>query len=296
MTAGDNIPGFNNADALQAARGDLAAFQLRLIEAEKMLSLGQLAAGVAHEINNPLGYISNNLVVLGQYVRKIEELLQVYGELEGEVRRLPMSDKMEAMPILEAMKLEVDAAAVLSEFREVLAETSEGVERVKKIVIDMRAFARADKEDLALADIHAALDSALHMMHHEVKYGITVTQERGNIPLMMCYPRQLAQAFINLFMNAVQAVDPRKGRIHVKTCLREGVVVIEFEDNGSGIAADVLPRIFDPFFTTKDVGKGSGLGLAAVYGIVRRHGGEIQARNVPGGGAVFTLSLPVKGA
>ncbi len=285
----------DNVDELKVAQDTLVAFQARLVEAEKLSSLGQLAAGLAHEINNPLGYISNNLVILGQYARKIEELLQTYAELEAAVRCLQEVQSTDILPILEAMKKEIGSEAVLSEFYQVLAETREGVDRVKKIVVDLKAFARVGQENLECTDVHVVLDSALNIIHHEVKYGIIVMQERGEVPHIMCYPRQLGQVFINILMNAVQAVDPRQGCIHVRTFTRDGRVVVEFEDNGGGIAPAILPRIFEPFFTTKDVGTGTGLGLSTAYGIVRKHGGEIATRRAPGGGSIFSVSLPADG-
>ena len=261
--------------------------QGQLLQSEKMASIGQLAAGVAHEINNPIGYVSSNLGSLEQFLNDLFALLGVY---EGLDASLPEADRLE----VQAVKKRIDLGFLRRDTFALLGECREGTHRVKKIVQELREFSRVDfDEEWRLADLNKGLESTLNIVNNEIKYKCEVTKAYGVIPEIECLPTQLNQVFLNILMNAAQAM-PDGGRITVRTGARGSEVWVAIKDTGRGIPAEQLTRIFDPFFTTKPVGEGTGLGLSVSYGIVEKHGGRIEVASQPGVGTEFQVVLPLK--
>jgi signal transduction histidine kinase len=244
------------------------------MQSEKMASIGQLAAGVAHEINNPVGYVYSNLGTLAGYV---DELLRVVRHLSGK------GDG--PAPACDVAFLEEDIPALVS-------ETREGLDRVKKIVQDLKDFSRVDKsDDWEPADLVKGLESTLNIVANEVKYKAAVVKELVPLPVVPCLPTQLNQVFMNLLVNAAQAIAG-KGTITLRSGFDDSDVWIEVADDGCGMPADVQARIFEPFYTTKPVGKGTGLGLSVSYSIVQKHHGRIELTSAPGQGTAFRVVLP----
>ena len=291
-------------ETLRRERDEQAALAERLEEAhnqllqsEKMASIGQLAAGVAHEINNPIGYVNSNLKSLAAYADDLLAILAAYEAAEAE---LPAA----AREALLALRQRLDLDYLKSDLPTMLEESQEGIDRVRKIVQDLKDFSHADEGSFVWADVHAGIDSTLNIVANEVKYKADVVREYGTLPEIECIPSQLNQVVMNLLVNAAQAMsgEPR-GTITVRTGFLEtgaesgaASVWIEVADTGSGIAPEHLARIFDPFFTTKPVGKGTGLGLSLSYGIVQKHHGHIEVDSVQGRGTRFRISLPVRQA
>lgn len=263
--------------------------QSQLLQSEKLASVGQLAAGVAHEINNPVGYIKSNLGTLKQYV---EDLLRVVGVYESKEHLL--EGDHDAMRQIRELKEQVEIEYLKDDLKDLLAESEEGVERVKQIVQDLKDFSHVDEAEWQWADIHKGLESTLNIVRNEIKYKCDVVKEYGELPSVECIPSQLNQVFTNLLVNASQAI-PDHGVITVRTGFYEdqSQVWIEIADTGQGICAEDLKRIFDPFFTTKPVGKGTGLGLSLSYGIVKSHNGRIEVKSTPGEGTAFRIWLPM---
>ena len=262
--------------------------QQQLVQSEKMASIGQLAAGVAHEINNPIGYVNSNIRSLKGYVGQILELLDTY---EARETALPAED----LTAIKAAKKAADFEFLREDIGQLLSESEEGTERVRKIVQDLRDFSRAETtQNWQAVDLRHGLDSTLNIASNEVKYKADVVREYTDIPMVECLPSQLNQVFMNLFVNAAQAMpDNRRGTITVRTGLAGEEVWIEVADNGAGIPAAILDKVFDPFFTTKPVGKGTGLGLSLSYGIIQKHNGRISVSSTPGVGTTFRITLPI---
>jgi signal transduction histidine kinase len=273
---------------LELALARLNTVQEQLVQSEKMASLGQLAAGIAHEINNPIGYVHSNLGTLQEYLNTLFGLIECYDAAIAQ--NGPMTAERRAE--VAERKRAIDFAFLVQDLPPLLAESREGIDRVRRIVQDLRDFSRVDRmETWSLYDLHRGLDSTLGIVWNEIKYKADVRKEYGNLPLVECLPSQINQVFVNMLVNAAQAIE-RHGEIVVRTGSETGKVWIEIGDNGSGIAPDNLKRIFDPFFTTKPVGKGTGLGLSISYGIVRKHSGDIAVDSQPGRGTTFRISLP----
>jgi signal transduction histidine kinase len=262
----------------------------KLLQADKLASIGQLAAGVAHEINNPIGYIQSNLGTLDEYVGNLLQLMKDYDGLLREA--IPDNDARRVR--IDDIKHKFDFDFLVNDLPLLLSESREGIERVRKIVQDLRDFSRAGyAEDWALADIHRGLDSTLNIVWNDLKYKCEVRKDYGDIPLIECRPSQLNQVFLNMLVNAGQAIATQ-GTIAIVTGRERDSVFVEITDSGAGIAPEDVPRIFDPFFTTKPVGQGTGLGLSMSYNIVRKHGGYIDVRSAPGAGTTFRVVLPVR--
>ncbi|MEO8670477.1 MAG: two-component regulator propeller domain-containing protein [Tahibacter sp.] len=277
-----------NAD-LETLNQQLAGAQSQLLQSEKMASVGQLAAGVAHEINNPVGYVKANLSALKLYIGNMYSVLDRYALLE---QALPPDhpDRID----LAALKTRMEMDYLREDVPQLLDEADEGVARVLKIVRDLRDFSRLDEHEWQWADMHQGLESTLSIVAHEIKYKAELIREYGELPLVECLPSQLNQVFLNLLVNAAQAI-PDRGRITVRTGVDPSGVWIQVADTGEGIAAADLGRVFEPFFTTKPVGSGTGLGLSVSYGIVRTHGGTIDVASERGAGTQFTVHLPIRG-
>ena len=273
---------------LQDAYSRLEQAQSQLLQSEKMASIGQLAAGVAHEINNPVGYVNSNIGTLQGYVNDLFRLLDAYHKAE------PL---LAADPALKAeidnLKQTLDLAFLREDTLNLVKESQEGITRVRKIVQDLKEFSHVDEAEWQQTNLHAGLDSTLNILHNETKYKAEIIKDYGDIPAVECIASQINQVFLNLLVNAAQAIDTR-GTITLRTGSENDGVFVEISDTGKGITPEHLKRIFEPFFTTKPVGKGTGLGLSLSYGIVKKHGGRIDVSSTPGQGTRFRVWLPVR--
>lgn len=273
---------------------DLAATQLQLLQSEKMASVGQLAAGVAHEINNPIGFVKSNLGSLADYVAKLLGVARAYAALEKSLETEDKSDIEQALAAVKRSKAEADFGFLLTDLPELIAESREGVERVSKIVMDLKNFSRVGETDFQWADLHLGLESTINVAWNEIKYKADVTRDYAHLPQVYCVASQINQIVLNLLVNAAQAIDER-GQITVRTGTQGDQIWLEVQDTGTGMDADTQKRIFEPFYTTKPVGKGTGLGLSIAMGIVKQHHGTLTVQSVVGQGSVFRMTLPVDG-
>jgi len=266
----------------------LKQVQAHLVQSEKMASIGQLAAGVAHEINNPLGYINSNLCSLKQYTRGIIDLIDIAERLS---RQLPADNP--DVQLFKQLQKETDLAFMKTDLPDLVDESIEGATRAKKIVQDLRDFSRIDKQDVDLFDVEAGLDATLNIVSNELKYKAEVIKEYAGLQPLECVGAQLNQVFLNLLVNAAQAIE-EFGKIYVRTGYADGDWFwVEVEDSGKGIPEEVQSKIFDPFFTTKPVGTGTGLGLSLSYQIIQNHHGRIELDSAPGRGTRFRIYLPI---
>lgn len=272
----------------QALNEKLSDAQSQLLQSEKMASIGQLAAGVAHELNNPIGFVSSNLGSLDSYLRDIFSIIAAYeaAEAAGGTR----CPKLDAV---RALKQEKDFDYLKTDIVQLMAESKDGLARVAKIVRDLKDFSRAGEAHFQWADLHQGLDSTLNIVWNELKYKCTVKKEYGELPQVWCVPSQLNQVFMNLLVNAAHAI-PEKGDITIRTGRQGGEVFVAISDTGTGISPEHIKRIFDPFFTTKPVGKGTGLGLSLAYSIMQKHQGRIEVQSEVGKGTTFTVWLPIE--
>ena len=261
----------------------------QLHQSEKLASIGQLAAGVAHEINNPIGFVNSNLGTLKGYVDKLIKLIE---DVSTTVDPLLANDP-EAKKSLEELKRKADLDFLREDIGCLIAESIDGTTRVRRIVQDLRDFSRTGEVSMEWVDLHAGLESTLNVVSNEIKYKAEVVREYGSLPKVECRPSQINQVFMNLLVNAAQAID-QKGRITLKSGCVDDKVWVSVSDTGSGIPPEIVARIFDPFFTTKAVGKGTGLGLSVSYGIIEKHGGKIEVASQPGQGSTFTVWLPAR--
>jgi PAS domain S-box-containing protein len=283
-------------ERLGKAYGELKNAQLQIIQQEKMASIGQLAAGVAHEINNPMGFIISNLSSLQGYTVKMSAFLAAQDEVAADLSGLcGAENKEKASALLEKLqeaKRVNKIGFIMDDIKELMEETLEGADRVKNIVQDLKGFARVANDDGIMTDINAGLKSTINIIWNELKYKTTVTKEFGELPLVYGNPGQLNQVFMNLLLNAVQAIETQ-GDIRIRTRADENNVFVTIADTGCGMEPEVMSRIFEPFFTTKEVGKGTGLGLSVSYEIIKKHGGEISVESIVGKGTTFTVRIPV---
>jgi hypothetical protein len=253
----------------------------RLVQSEKLASLGELAAGVAHEINNPVGYVSSNLTTLKKYLSVYEKVLDS-----------PEADSEDMM----TLKKKLNYAFIRDDVQNLINETQVGVNRVKTIIQDLKDYARTNAATHYVAsDIQVGLKSTLNIARIELKNRSDVRMELGKLPLVECAPSQIDQVFLNLIVNAAQAMPEGKmGMIDIRTDCNDQQVWVEVKDNGPGIPPEVLKKIFDPFFTTKDPGTGTGLGLSVSQNIIQQHGGTLTVDSTVGVGTTFKITLPIK--
>lgn len=287
-TAHENLQ--KNFDRITDINAKLEEAQNQLLQSEKMASIGQLAAGVAHEINNPLGFVSSNIGALGRYSANLLALGYAV-DLELKDKTLA-SDGDSPWGRLAKCLSGFDFEFLAEDLPDLLAETEDGLSRVKRIVQDLKDFSRVDHEEWAEADINQGLDSTLNVVRNEVKYKAEVVKRYGQLPRVKCLAAQINQVLMNLIVNAAQAIKD-KGVITLETEVRGDWIAVCVSDTGCGMTDEVRKRIFEPFYTTKPVGQGTGLGLSLSYSIIQKHGGRIEVESSPGAGTKFTVHLPV---
>ncbi len=267
----------------------LSMAQEQLMQSEKLASIGQLAAGVAHEINNPIGYVFSNFGTLEGYIANLLEMLKTYEDAESDIGAPDVLAKV------KSVRERIDLAFLVEDISHLMAESREGIVRVRKIVQDLKDFSRVDaNQEWQWSNIHDGIDSTLNIVSNEVKYKADVVKEYGEIPEIECLPSQINQVIMNIVVNGAHAIGPERGRITIRTGTNGDHIWIEISDTGAGIAKENLSRIFDPFFTTKPIGSGTGLGLSLSYGIIQKHNGRIEVESELNRGTVFRISLPVR--
>ena len=300
IIAGGSQP--SGAVAVFQSLADVQQWRALALQTEKMASIGQLAAGVAHEINNPMGFIHSNLFQMSEYVA---DLRQVWSRVEVLLKAVASDDsdwlERAGADLAEAAD-ERDVSFLLQDLAKAIRESQEGSERIRHIVQDLRDYSHQDTGERVLADLNQCLDSTANIVWPMMKHLVVLSKRYGELPPVPCYPIQLKQVFMNLLVNAYQAIEEAvEKRIHpgdlgtvtLTTGPHDGGVLVEISDTGAGIATDHLDRIFDPFFTTKKVGVGTGLGLSTSFNIVRRHGGTLRVESWPGRGTTFRIQLPL---
>jgi PAS domain S-box-containing protein len=273
---------------LMEANEHLKQAQSQLFQSEKMAAIGLLAAGVAHEINNPIGYVNSNLGTLEKYLTNIFLSLDKY-----EAAGAPWRDDNPLVQELREFKAKIDLDYIREDTLSLIAESHQGLDRVKGIVLDLKDFSHADSEDQwVCTDVHHALESTLNVVWNELKYKCQVVKEYGSLPPVYHLPSQLNQVFMNLLVNAAQAIEVR-GTITLRSGQEGDRIWVEVCDTGKGIAPEIIPRLFEPFFTTKPVGQGTGLGLSVSYRIIEKHHGSIEVQSEVGKGSTFRVWLPI---
>ncbi len=266
---------------------ELKDTQNKLVQAEKMASIGTLAAGVAHEINNPIGYVNSNLTSLGRYTTDL------LGALDRMTALVESGGNAEQIAQVQGIAQELDLEFLKEDLEMLVNESLEGTTRVTQIVQDLRDYSRLDSTASMLpSDLLKGLDSTLNIVHNELKYKATIVKEYGELPLVPCVASQINQVFMNLLVNAGQAID-QQGTITLRSWVEGEYAVVSVSDTGKGIPPDILPKLFEPFFTTKPVGKGTGLGLSLSYSIVEAHHGSIDVESEVGQGTTFSVRLPL---
>jgi signal transduction histidine kinase len=266
--------------------------QAQLLHSERMASLGQLVAGIAHEINNPLGYITSNLGTLTQYLDVFTKLLRLYRELAATLGPQLPEPAAALLARIQALQEQEDLDYLLGDVTELLNDSREGAQRVADIVQSLKAFVREDSGQPELVDVNKELATTLNVVWNQLKYRTEVKCEYGPVQPILGRPAQINQVFTHLLLNAVQAI-PERGLIQIQTLQEGDEVLVRISDTGHGMTKEVLGRLFTPFFTTKPPGKGAGLGLSISYGIMSRHHGRIEVSSQYGQGSTFTLRFPV---
>ena len=271
-------------EELRRSKHELERLQAQIIQSEKMASLGQLAAGVAHELNNPAGFIYGNMELLSESARGLERLLALY-----DAAPLPC----DAAARVRALKEETDYENALADLGSIIADCRDGAERIRDVVQNLRTFSRLDEAEFKKVDIHEGIESTLRLLaRYYTAENVRLVRDYGELPPVDCYAGQLNQVWLNLLVNAAYAVR-RGGEVRIETRREGEAAVVAVHDTGDGISPEHLPRIFDPFFTTKPIGEGTGLGLSVTYSIIERHHGQIAVASRPGTGTTFTVTLPV---
>jgi len=294
-------------DAAGSLRGAVAVFQdlseikqleLQVRQSEKMASIGQLAAGVAHEVNNPMGFIQANLHQMTEYLGDLNRVFEAVERLQAAVAEGGLETIRSASRELTAVSREVDLDYVRHDFEQALLESGEGAERIRYIVKDLRDFSRPDLPARSSANVNQAVESTANIVWTMMKHSIELEKDLAVLPEIEAYPMQLKQVFMNLLVNACQAVEAREegapGWVRIETEVDGPEIVVRIRDSGVGIEREDIPRIFEPYFTTKPVGSGTGLGLSTSFGIVERHGGRILVESERGRGTTFEVRLPIR--
>jgi len=280
-------------EMLQAEIVERKHLQSQLVQQEKLVSIGQLAAGVAHEINNPIAYVYSNFGTLEGYLAKLFEMLAAYENAERHVGALDVAVQ------LRTLREQLELEFLKSDIRELIGESKQGIVQVRQIVQHLKDFSRVDSAgEWQWANLHESIDSTLNVLASEIQHRADVIKAYGEIPEIECLPSQINQVVMNLLVNAAHAMGEARGCITLRTGVSRGPqgdqVWLEVADNGSGIQEETLKRIFEPFFTTKPVNQGSGLGLSVSHGIVQKHQGRLDVESVVGQGTTFRVTLPVR--
>lgn len=270
---------------LRKTLDDLKQAQSQLVQSEKMASLGQLVAGIAHEINNPVNFISAGVDSLSTNLEEIRQVLEIY-------HKITAANVTEKLKEIEELKQRVEYKEAIREINKLIESIRNGTKRTTEIVKGLRTFSRLDEDVLKMADIHEGIDSTLILLHNKYKNRIEIVKNYGNLPQVECYPGQLNQVFMNILSNAVDAMDD-KGTITISTSLTGDKLKISIKDSGQGIPENLKEKIFDPFFTTKGVGKGTGLGLSISQSIIEKHNGSILVESEKGRGTEFIIMIPI---
>jgi two-component system NtrC family sensor kinase len=281
------------ARTVQERTSELHDAHAHLLQADKMASIGQLAAGVAHEINNPIGFIASNLNSLKHYGADLRRLLAAYQKLVADLAAHPETAPASFQQVL-AVEQEIDAEYTIRDLDDVVDESIEGTERITRIVADLRDFSHIDTQDVAEVDLNALLDKTVNVARNELKYKAEIIREYADLPPVPCIGGKIGQVFLNLLVNAAHAIA-EQGTVTLRTGVEGEQCWVEVEDTGCGIPREHLSRLFEPFFTTKEVGKGTGMGLHLAYKIIEAHGGRIQVRSTVDVGSTFRLELPLAG-
>jgi two-component system NtrC family sensor kinase len=293
MIKARNLLQLKNFGDIIGQRGiELEKANARLFQQEKLASLGQLAAGVAHEINNPLAFITSNLGSLQKHMQRLLNFMEIQSKAMEAVSNCAEGKRRAILQQLRKDERFLKIEYVIKDIKKLINESLDGAIRVKWIVQDLRNFCRADDNEFKLADINVELEGAINIVSNELKYKATAKKEYGQIPLTKCNAGRLGQVFMNLLINAAQAIETR-GEIIIKSWHAEGSIYVSISDTGCGIPEEISPRIFEPFFTTKEVGKGTGLGLSVAYDILKKHNGNITVESERGKGTTFTVKIPV---
>ena len=278
-------------DQLERQIDEIKRTRAQLVQAEKMAAIGQLAAGIAHEINNPVGFVRSNVNTLSGYVEDFRTMIEQQKKL---VATIKTGQGLEAAAAqAERASNENDVDFMLADVDALIAETTDGLDRVKKIVADLLDFSRIGKDELNNEDIHQLIEKTLGIAQNQLRHKVEIKKEFCNLAPVICDGGKLSQVFLTLLVNAAQAIE-ENGVITIRTGQEKQGVWIEFQDNGCGIAEENLTRIFDPFYTTKDVNEGTGLGLHIAHNIVASHGGQIKVKSMVGKGTNFRIELPVR--
>ena len=277
----------NKSAELEKTLDDLKQAQSHLVQSEKMASLGQLTAGIAHELNNPINFISGNVTPLRNDIGELLDLINKYDAVIDQKRN------DEAMQPLIKLREHADLKLIVDEIGKLLSGIDEGARRTTEIVKGLRNFSRTDESELKMTQLNDALDSTLTILQNKTKGRIEIVKSYGDLPLVECYPGQLNQVFLNILNNAIQAI-PAQGKITIATRVSNNQVIVSIKDTGKGMTDEIKQHIFDPFFTTKQVGEGTGLGLSISYGIIEKHDGKIEVKSEPGAGTEFIILLPLQ--
>jgi len=286
-------------EELEKSNKELKETQSQLVQSEKLASIGQLAAGVAHEINNPVGFIASNFETLENYMKKIKKLLQMYGELLEEIEASEKTELLDKANTIGKSQNDMKIDFILKDLPGLFNDSREGIDRVTSIVQNLRDFSRIDQPgSLDKYNINDGIKATLVVAQNEIKYDADIKTELSEVPIILCKAGQINQVLLNILMNAAQAINSQKrnnrGSITIRTYSTDDNVVCEISDDGPGIEPDKLPKIFDPFFTTKPVGKGTGLGLSVSYDIiVLKHNGKLIVDSHVNEGTKFTIKLPL---
>ncbi len=266
---------------------------VQLTQTDKLASIGQLAAGIAHEINNPVGYVTSNLNSLEEYLSDIRKFIKMNQPLIKGLNNITLPETLAKMAEkIHEYARDIDLDFLQEDMEELIKDCIDGLDRIKKIVIDLKDFAHPGKKDIQPVDINACIETTLNVAANELKYKTTVHKDLKVVPLINGIPQQLNQVFLNILVNAAQAIE-KTGEIRIKTWQENNHVFLSVSDTGCGIEPENISRIFDPFFTTKEVGKGTGLGMNIAYNIIQQHGGSIAVESEKGKWTTFTVSLPV---
>jgi len=280
---------YDNCIQLESTVKELSSTQQQLIQSEKMASIGQLAAGVAHEINNPIGYSISNLAMLSEYVDSLLMLDDLV------LTNLPSIAPHDIAQAFQQLRKQEDIDYIRGDIKSMLAETDKGLNRVKEIVSNLNKVSHSGSLDKEPCDINALIDESLKVVWNELKYCLTVSKHFKPVPKVYCHPGEINQVLLNLFLNAAHATKD-KGVLDISTGIvkREGkgYLMIEISDHGVGMPQEIINKIFDPFFTTKPVGVGTGLGLSVSFGIIEKHQGKLEVTSKENEGTTFTIYLP----